>query len=188
MDRFGALGGFSRAGDWRGAQAWAIVAKVHHHNEARRHPMKKTLIACAVAATAALSGGFALAADMGTPDEAKALSKKAQTTVDTQGKDKAFAAFGTAEFKPKDLYVFCMDMDGKMLAHPLKPELVGKNLIDFNKYGDYLFKDMIAKVKATGEGWVDYKWPYPGTEEIKAKTSYVVANKEGFFCGVGAYK
>ena len=150
--------------------------------------MKKQLIAFAVAASAALAGGFTAAADMGTPDEAKALSQKAQATVNAQGKDKAFAAFASADFKPKDLYVFCMDMDGKMLSHPLKPELVGKNLIDFNKYGDSLFKNMIAKVKASGEGWVDYKWPYPGTEEIKAKTSYVMSNKEGFFCGVGAYK
>ena len=150
--------------------------------------MKKTMLAFALAGCAAVLGTPALAADTGTPDEAKALSQKAQTTVDTQGKDKAFAAFSTAEFKPKDLYVFCMDMDGKMLSHPVKPELVGKNLLDFNKYGDTLFNDMIAKVKTANEGWVDYKWPYPGTEEIKAKTSYVMANKEGFFCGVGAYK
>ena len=27
-----------------------------------------------------------------------------------------------------------------------------------------------------------------GTEEIRDKTSYVMTNKEGFFCGVGAYK
>ncbi len=171
---------------WRDAQGWAIVAPFHHHNETRRHSMKKTLIACAVVGCAALLSGVASAADTGTPDEAKALSQKAQTTVNTQGKEKAFAAFSTAEFKPKDLYVFCMDMDGKMLSHPLKPELVGKNLLDFKKYGDELFKNMIAKVKTAKEGWVDYKWPYPGTEEIKAKTSYVMANKDGFFCGVGA--
>jgi cytochrome c len=140
-----------------------------------------------IAAAAALSGGIALAGEMGTPDEAKALSQKAQATVNAQGKDKAFAAFATPEFKPKDLYVFCMDMDGTMLA-TIKPDLVGKNLLEFNKYGDFLFKDMIAKVKASGEGWVNYQWPYPGTEQIKAKTSYVMANKEGFFCGVGAYK
>ena len=84
--------------------------------------------------------------------------------------------------------MFCMDMDGVMLSHAVKPELVGKNLLTFNKYGDELFKNMIATAKASGEGWVDYKWPYPGTEEIKAKTSYVMTNKEGFFCGVGAYK
>ncbi|WP_295458122.1 cache domain-containing protein [uncultured Thiodictyon sp.] len=151
--------------------------------------MKKTLIALAIAAGAgALAAVPALAADTATPNEAKALSQKAQATVNTQGKEKAFAAFATADFKPKDLYVFCMDLNGVMLSHAVKPELVGKNLLEFNKYGDTLFKNMIAKVKADGEGWVDYQWPYPGTDEIKDKTSYVMSNKEGFFCGVGAYK
>ncbi len=131
-----------------------------------------------------------MAADMATPDEAKALFQKAQAAVDTMGKDKAFAAFSAPDggFKSKDLYVFCMDMDGVMISHALKPELVGKNLLDFNKYGDEMFKNMVATAKASGEGWVDYKWPYPGTEEIRDKTSYVMTNKEGFFCGVGAYK
>jgi cytochrome c len=148
--------------------------------------MKKTLTALVIAAFASAS----LAADMATPDEAKALSQKAQAAVNDMGKDKAFAAFSAADggFKEKDLYVFCMDMDGVMLSHAVKPELVGKNLLDFNKYGDELFKNMIATAKASGEGWVDYKWPYPGTDEIRDKTSYVMTNKEGFFCGVGAYK
>lgn len=153
--------------------------------------MKKTLIALTLAATSGfLLAGPVLAADMATPDEAKALSQKAQAAVDTMGKDKAFVVFAAPDggFRQKDMYVFCMDMNGVMLSHATKPELVGKNLLDFKKYGDELFKDMIAKVKASGEGWVDYKWPYPGTEEIKAKTSYVMSNKEGFFCGVGAYK
>ena len=153
--------------------------------------MTKTLIALTLAATTGfLAVGPTLAADMATPDEAKALSQKAQTAVNTLGKDKAFTAFSAADggFKQKDLYVFCMDMDGVMLAHATKPELVGKNLLAFNKYGDELFKDMIATVKAKGEGWVDYKWPYPGTEEVRAKASYVMSNKERFFCGVGAYK
>ncbi|MBV5273424.1 MAG: cache domain-containing protein [Lamprocystis purpurea] len=149
--------------------------------------MKKTLIA--IATSGMLFAGLAAAADMATPDEAKAMSQQAQAAVNTMGKDKAFAAFSAdGDFKKKDLYVFCMDMDGVMLSHATKPELVGKNLLDFKKYGDELFKNMIATVKASKEGWVDYKWPYPGTEEIRAKTSYVMANKEGFFCGVGAYK
>jgi cytochrome c len=151
--------------------------------------MKKTLIALAIAAGAGLlTCGAARAADMATPDEAKALSQKAQAAVDTQGKEKAFLAFAGADFKPKDLYVFCMDLNGVMLSHAVKPELVGKDLLEFNKYGDTLFKNMIAKVKSAGEGWVDYQWPDPGTDEIKTKTSYVMSNKGGFFCGVGAYK
>ena len=143
-----------------------------------------TLAAGAVLMSSAFAG------DMATPDEAKAMSQKAQTAVNEMGREKAFAAFAdpTGGFQEKDLYVFCMDMDGVMLSHAKKPDLVGKNLADFNKYGDELFKNMIATAKASGEGWVDYKWPYPGTEEIREKTSYILTNQEGFFCGVGAYK
>ncbi len=149
--------------------------------------MKKSLIALA---TALLLSPLVQAADLATPDEAKAMSKKAQTAVNEMGKDKAFAVFSSADggFKVKDLYVFCMDLDGVMLSHAVKPELVGKNLLGFNKYGDEPFKNMVATVNASGEGWVDYKWPYPGTEDIKVKTSYVMKNNAGFFCGVGAYK
>ena len=143
-----------------------------------------TAIACAVLMSTAV------AADMATPDEAKALSRKAQAAVNDMGREKAFAVFGEAEggFQDKDLYVFCMDLEGTMLSHAKKPKLVGKNLLDFNKYGDELFKDMIAVAKDSGEGWVDYKWPYPGSEEVKEKTSYIMTNNEKFFCGVGAYK
>ena len=147
--------------------------------------MRKLLIA----ATLSLVGA-AIAGEMATPDEAKAMSQKAQAAVNEMGSEKAFATFAADDggFKDKDLYVFCMDNDGVMLSHAVKPELVGKNLIDFNKYGDELFKNMIAVSTGAGEGWVDYKWPYPGTDEIRDKTSYVMTNKEGFFCGVGAYK
>ena len=132
----------------------------------------------------------AAAEDMASPDEARAMSQKAQAAVNEMGRDKAFAAFADAVggFQDKDLYVFCMDMEGVMLSHAKKPDLVGKNLLDFNKYGDTLFKDMVAVAKDPGEGWVNYRWPYPGTEEIREKTSYIIANDEGFFCGVGAYK
>lgn len=149
--------------------------------------MKKTIIAVAALA---LTAGTALADEMATPDEAKAMSEKAQGAVNEMGREDAFAAFAAEDggFREKDLYVFCMDMDGVMLSHAIKPELVGKNLLDFNKYGDQLFKNMIAVAKAEGAGWVDYNWPYPGTDEVRAKTSYVMTNDEGFFCGVGAYK
>ena len=142
-----------------------------------------TLLGAATLSFAAVAG------DMATPDEAKALSQKAQAAVNDMGSEKAFVAFAEADggYQDKDLYVFCLDMEGVMLSHAKKPELVGKNLIDFNKYGDNLFKDMIAAASG-GEGWVDYKWPYPGTDEIREKTSYVMTNDEGFFCGVGAYK
>jgi signal transduction histidine kinase len=148
--------------------------------------MRKVLLAAA----ATILMGNAVAADMASPDEAKAMSQKAQAAVNEMGSEKAFAAFAAPDggFQDRDLYVFCMDMEGVMLSHAIKPELVGKNLLDFDKYGDELFKNMIAVASSSGEGWVDYNWPYPGTEEIRAKTSYVLTNDQGFFCGVGAYK
>ncbi|WP_078120337.1 cache domain-containing protein [Thiosocius teredinicola] len=148
--------------------------------------MKKKIIACATM----LVMNAAWAVQMGTPDEAKALSEKAQATVNEMGQEKAFALFAAEDsgFRNKDLYVFCMDMQGTMLSHPVKPELVGQNLLGFNKYGDELFKNMIGVAGDNGSGWVDYSWPYPGTEDIKQKTSYVMKNDAGFFCGVGAYK
>jgi methyl-accepting chemotaxis protein len=142
--------------------------------------------------SAALAVSFsAFAADeMATPDEAKAMSEEAAKLVNEQGED-AFAEFAAEDgaFQTKDLYVFCMDLEGKMLSHAKKPDLVGKNLIDFDKYGDKLFSNMIMVAQSEGgSGWVDYKWPYPGSEDITDKTSYVITNEKGFFCGVGAYK
>jgi len=144
----------------------------------------------AVVAGAALVLGLqASAGEMATPEEAKALSEKAAAWVDQTG-DAAFVTFSAEDggFITKDLYVFCMDMEGTMLSHAKKPHLVGKNLKDFNKYGDMLFQDMIAVAQDPGRGWVDYRWPYPGTDEVKEKTSYIIKNAKGFFCGVGAYK
>ena len=143
-----------------------------------------------VIAATALIGSFAVnAGEMGTPAEAKAMSEKAAALVNQSG-EAAFATFAAEEggFVTKDLYVFCMDLEGKMLSHAKKPNLVGKNLKDYDKYGDLLFQDMIAVATDPGTGWVDYSWPYPGSEEIREKTSYIIKNDSGFFCGVGAYK
>ncbi|GAB0147963.1 cache domain-containing protein [Marichromatium gracile] len=152
--------------------------------------MTRTLFAGSLALALLTPQVFAATPDMATPEEAKALSEQAHEAVESQGAEAAFAAFAAEDggFRDRDLYVFCMDLEGEMLAHPLKPELVGKNLIDFDKYGDTLFRDMIETVKDSGEGWVDYRWPYPGSDEIRDKATYVIGNDGGFFCGVGAYK
>lgn len=128
--------------------------------------------------------------DYGTVEEAQKMSELAAELINTQGQEAAFAAFNEqgGDYWFKDLYVFCMDMEGVMLFHPIRPELAGESLLEFDRYGSFLFKDMIAIANAEGAGWVDYNWPYPGTDDIRAKTSYVVKNDADFFCGVGAYK
>ena len=134
--------------------------------------------------------GSVSATNMATPQEAKAMSLKAQEAVNEMGSERAFSTFAdpNGAFRDRDLYVFCIDMEGVLLSQPIKPELVGRNMFNFNKYGDLLFQDMINVAQETGSGWVDYRWPYPGTDEIRPKTSYIATNDHGFFCGVGAYK
>ena len=139
---------------------------------------------------AAILAGTVSASNMATPEEAKTMSLKARATVNEMGRERAFAAFTDpyGEFRDRDLYVFCIDMEGVLLLQPIKPELVGKNMFNFDKYGDLLFQDMITLANESEAGWVDYRWPYPGTDEIRPKTSYIATNDYGFFCGVGAYK
>lgn len=139
---------------------------------------------------ATIMAGTVSAGTMGTPDEARAMSLKARTAVNELGRDGAFAAFAdpNGDYRDRDLYVFCIDMEGVLLSQPIKPELVGRNMYHFNKYGDLLFQDMITLARESGSGWVDYRWPHPGTNEIRPKTSYIAMNDHGFFCGVGAYK
>lgn len=139
---------------------------------------------------AVVLAGSVSANNMGTPEEAKTMSLNAQAAVNEMGREKAFSTFAdpNGAFRDRDLYVFCIDMEGVLLSQPIKPELVGKDMFNFNKYGDLLFQDMIIVAKESGTGWVDYRWPYPGTDEIRPKTSYIATNDYGFFCGVGAYK
>ncbi|MGB5671145.1 MAG: histidine kinase, partial [Sedimenticolaceae bacterium] len=87
---------------------------------------------------AAVLAGSACASEMAAPEEAKAMSLKARAAVNEMGREKAFAAFADPNggFRDRDLYVFCIDMEGVLLLQPIKPELVGKNMFNFNKYGD----------------------------------------------------
>ncbi|NKN34090.1 cache domain-containing protein [Marichromatium bheemlicum] len=152
--------------------------------------MIRTLFAAMLAFTLAAPPAAAIAPQTASPDEAKALAEQAHDLIKDQGAETAFAAFADADgsYRDRDLYVFCMDLEGEMLVHPLEPDLVGRNLIEFDQYGDALFRDMIAQVKEAGEGWIKYRWPHPGSDEIRDKTTYVIGHEDGFFCGVGAYR
>lgn len=89
-----------------------------------------------------------------------------------------------------DLYVFVMNMDGVMMAHPMKPALIGKNLTEFkDQAGKAFFKEFVEVAKDKGSGWVDYKWPKPGEDGIFDKTSYILMVEDSpMFVGAGIYK
>jgi cytochrome c len=86
-------------------------------------------------------------------------------------------------------YVFLLNMKGKMLAHPYKPELTKPaTLIDTtDANGVYLFKDMV-NAAAKGKGWTHYTWPVPGYNVSKPKYTFIYrVPGTDYFVGAGFY-
>ena len=86
-------------------------------------------------------------------------------------------------------YFWINDMQPKMVMHPIKPELDGKDLSgQKDPNGKALFMDMAAVVKADGAGFVLYSWPKPGSEQPVQKVSYVKGFAPwGWVIGSGVY-
>ncbi len=86
-------------------------------------------------------------------------------------------------------YLWINDLGPKMVMHPLKPELNGKDLSD-NKdpNGKALFVEMAKVCKEKGKGFVDYAWSKPGNSEPVPKISYVELYQPwGWVVGTGIY-
>ena len=86
-------------------------------------------------------------------------------------------------------YFWIQDRTPSMVMHPLKPALDGQDLRSFkDENGTALFVEMAQKVKANGEGFVDYVWPLPGEDSPTDKISYVKEFKPwGWTVGSGIY-
>jgi signal transduction histidine kinase len=157
--------------------------------------MKKAAIATlAILLSLCLAGN--VLAGSATKDECIAKSKEAAKMINDKGLDAAVAEINkkNGKFVWKDTYVFLMDLDGKMLAHPMKPALIGKNLMGSTDKagkgkGKLLFKEFVELAKTKGDGWVDYMWPKPGEEKPSKKISYIyrVPGKD-LFVGAGIYE
>ncbi len=87
-------------------------------------------------------------------------------------------------------YFWINDMHPKMIMHPYRPDLDGKDLSHFkDPEGNALFIAMVNAVKQNGSGYVDYYWQWKDApEKVVPKTSYV---KEfapwGWILGTGLY-
>ncbi|HEY3346318.1 MAG TPA: methyl-accepting chemotaxis protein [Nitrospirota bacterium] len=86
-------------------------------------------------------------------------------------------------------YIFVTDMTPKMVMHPIKPELDGKDLTeDKDPDGKYLFRDMLEVARTRKEGNVNYMWPKPGQAKPVEKMTYVREFEPwGWIIGTGFY-
>lgn len=89
-------------------------------------------------------------------------------------------------------YLWISDREARVIMHPIKPSLNGKDLSAFeDPNGKRLFVEFAHAVEAAGAGYVDYMWPAPDAAEDAPpvdKLSYVkVYAPWGWIVGSGTY-
>ena len=121
--------------------------------------------------------------------EAKRLLARAMAAI-VESEQDSLAEFNDTEgsFVEGDLYVFVMDMSsGKLLAHGVSPELVGRSHNEILSPDDKpILTEMLNLAKENGRGVYTYQWLNPLSSKVETKHTYyrVIDNK---LVGVGYY-
>lgn len=86
-------------------------------------------------------------------------------------------------------YFFLLDSEARMIMHPIKPELDGKNVADMkDPNGFALFTAMTDAVRKDGKGFIAYQWPKPDADRPVDKISYVLGFEPwNWIIGSGVY-
>ena len=156
--------------------------------------MNGKLVAYALAASAAIWSGAAVCAEQfGTPDEGKAMLERAVAALkaDETAALKAFNDEKNKEFRDRDLYVFCFNVnDGKFTAYQ-SAVLLGTDIRELklppkDPIGQRAY-DAVAKAPEGSFVTVEYDFPKPGTKKNFPKQSLQtrIGNQA---CGVSYFK
>ena len=153
--------------------------------------MRKLYVTAAVFAILCFSM-VAAAQQAATKEECVIKCHEAAALINSKGLDEAIKEISDPKgpFVWKDSYVFLMNMDGKMLAHPMQPELtkLPHCLLITDPTDKALFVSFVNLAKTVGHGWVEYMWPRPGKKSPSKKITYIyrVPGKD-LFVGAGVY-
>jgi methyl-accepting chemotaxis protein len=97
-------------------------------------------------------------------------------------------SIGRLRYDEKE-YFFISDLEPRVVMHPIKPELNGRDASGIkDPNGLPLFQVMADTVRRDGAGFVNYQWPRPGSEKPVDKLSYVKGFAPwGWVLGSGVY-
>ena len=92
-------------------------------------------------------------------------------------------------YEGNKIYFWINDTQPKMIMHPIKPALDGKDLSGSkDPDGLHLFVEMVKVTEKNGAGFVNYQWPKPGKEKPQPKLSYVKKHPTwNWIVGSGVY-
>lgn len=137
-----------------------------------------------------LSGMFASAWAADNPSDAVAMVDKGAAYMQKNGKDALIKEINSKspEFINGSIYLTMRNLEGVLLAHPINPKLLGKNMLELGDADGKLFrKDIVELAKTKGKGWVDYRYNNPETKAIENKSTYLLRNGD-VILEAGIYK
>jgi len=77
------------------------------------------------------------------------------------------------KFVSDERYIFALDLNGTVVAHPMDPALTGKNLMDFtDSEGNVFVRKIVNTAKTISYGFTDYKWHSPASTGELHKTVF----------------
>jgi signal transduction histidine kinase len=135
------------------------------------------------------AGWTASAAEFATKEEAVTMVRKAVTLIKEQGPDKAYAEFTSkgGRFHDRDLYITVLDLNGKVLAHGQREDLIGQVLMGAKDPDGKLFvKERMELARQQPSFWQNYKFMNPATKVVEPKQMYCERLDETAVCG-GVY-
>ena len=126
----------------------------------------------------AFAGGSVSAAVEATEKDAIAMAERGAAFMKAHGKEEMMKKITAKDpdFVQGSLYVDMRDIKtGIVLAHPINPSIVGKDLTDVpDANGKKYRREIIELAQKQGKGWVDYQYKNPTSGKIEPKTTYIL--------------
>ena len=128
--------------------------------------------------------------DMPTKDDPVAFTMAlVQGAIDlykTEGHEAIIAYHNSPASIDGQWYVFITDENNIYLAHPVKPEFIGRDITQIPGIDGTLIGAEIAM--ATEEGrWTNYLWPNPDTNKLEQKRTWSIRH-DGYLFAAGYYE
>ncbi|ATQ75136.1 cache type 2 domain-containing protein [Massilia violaceinigra] len=112
-----------------------------------------------------------------TEKDAIAMVERGVALIKSKGKEEMVKRINAKDkdFVQGELYIDMRDLQtGIVLAHPINPSIVGKDLTDVpDASGKKYRREIINLGQSKGKGWVDYQYKNPTNGKIEPKTTYI---------------
>jgi len=124
-----------------------------------------------------LSGFNTGVRENGTPAEAQAMVEKGVAYLEAQGRE-AFLAeinrMSEGQFVERDLYLMALTADDyRFVGHGINPRILGVDSRNSkNVENKFYIRELVDSAKRDGQGWYEYQWNHPITNEVKVKSTY----------------